>query len=86
MITISIRNGGEGGFGKSSLICPSGYRLFLEEKPESEDDEKLLGEYYTQLKGAAKGNGGYTNIPRFYAKVSAHQSAAPEWIWKDQGE
>ncbi|KAL5464138.1 hypothetical protein EMCRGX_G033105 [Ephydatia muelleri] len=37
-----------------------------EGKPES-DDEKLLGQFYIQLKGAAKGNG-YTGIPRFYAK------------------
>lgn len=49
-------------------------RFVLEGKPES-DDEKLLGQFYTQLKGAAKGNG-YTGIPRFYAKVSTHQCTA----------
>ena len=57
------------------FIPPAMYvRFVLEGKPES-DDEKLLGQFYTQLKGAAKGNG-YTGIPRFYAKVSTHQCTA----------
>ena len=62
-------------------VYPSGFAcwLVIEEKPES-DDEKLLEEFYTQLKGGAKGNG-YTGIPRFYAKVSTTVSTVDNVIF-----
>ena len=52
--------------------------LFLSDKPES-DDEKLLTEFYTQLKGAERAKG-YLYIPRFYAKVSEHHECTTSYL------